>query len=385
MFLQRRLCLEWILGIALLGAPLTFAQQGRLERRDEDQQARRQAESEPIFVFRISPKLLANGLDLLVEKRLAKDYGLDDYQREEMRQLLHEHVPKFLRKHQSELQDLWAEWMEAQAAREPPDPEDAARWAERLLPIVKGLEGMIDDVSGGMREFLDDEQQVMLDGYLAAINIGTKTMSNRLRVFEDGGFDPEIHWPGYKQVRHMEIEQTRQLQQKIEKSRQLAMQQSRGERRLGVPEPVQSDEATLVAQVTPETSASKAKQTNDEWARYVEWFIRRYRLNDEQKQKAEQFLKQQNERRDKHLLARVEEMERVAAMFDNAQTDKERALAESSFQRLNQPLERMFDELKRKLDTLPTRAQRRAAAEADRKARERSRSAPTHAAESRQP
>lgn len=347
-----------ILAVILTLTPTTVAQSARWD--DSNEPAAEERRSEPIFVFRISPQLLADGLDLLVEKRLARDYNLDDYQREELRQLLHEHVPRFLRKHRDVLQDLWAEWLEAQASPVPPSPDQAARWAERLLPIVGEFQGMVDELATGMREFLDDDQEVLLDGYLAAGKLVTRSLTSRLKLFAEGGFEPELHWPGYRHVRHAGIAEARRLRQKVERSRQAAMERSRALRAGGEAEP--AEPARLAAEVVVPGAGPTSRPARDEWARYVEWFIRRYQLNDEQQQKARQLLKQQSERRDQYLRTRVSEMERITAMFEKARSEKERALAEASYARLNRPVERMFEELKRKLDTLPTRAQRRAAA-----------------------
>lgn len=382
----RRFRPEWILAVVMLAAGPASAQQQDPNQPQRDAQERQQDDEGPIFVFEITPQLLYNGLDKLVEKRLAKDYDLDEYQYEEMRQLLHRHVPKFLREHKEELQGLWVEWVETISADEPPDPEYVADWASRLLPVVKEAEGMVDSMSEDMREFLDDRQQVLLDGYLAAINVGMRPLTNRLHVFKEGGFEPERDWPGYRHVRHREPEEMRQLRKKMDQARNHAMARSRGTGDRSGPSAARASDPELVEHVETAKPKPTAKRSKGEWERYVEDFIRRYQLNDEQKQKAYSFLKQQSAQRDRHLLRKAPEIERITKMFNNAGDDKKKiTLAEARRERLYQPIDRMFQKLKQKLDTLPTRDQRKAAAMAASKEAKPPQSAPTRAAEKRRP
>lgn len=377
---------EWILAIIPLAAPPALAQQPDPNQPDPAAPQRQQdQEEQPIFVFKVTSRMLHNGLDKLVEKRLAKDYDLDDYQREEMRQLLHEHLPKFLREHQQELQGLWVEWVEALSGDEPPDPEYVAEWSGRLLPIVEQAKGMIDSMSEDMREFLDDRQEVLLDGYLAAANVGTTTLTNRLYEFKEGGFDPQIHWPGYKHVRHLEPAEIKRRQEEMERARWAAMEQSRRMRARRTPQPAQPNAAAPVGQVKTGEAAPVAKNSPDEWTRYVEAFIRRYQLDDEQQQKARAHLQQKLKARDRYLDSKTSEFERIKNMFGKAGNERQFALAELAYQKLHQPLSRMFEDLKQRLNRLPTRAQFRAAALAAKKEPAPRQPAPTGTTHRRRP
>lgn len=361
---------EWILAVVLLAAPVAAAQQQDPEPRDKDAQTLQQDDADkPVFVLQVPPELLDNGLNRLVEQRLAKDYGLDDYQQEEMRQVLQAHVPAFLKEHQQELQGLLSEWLVAISADTPPDPEYAANWAKRFLPIVEDFKGMVDGVSTDMRGFLDDRQQVLLDGYLAAINVGTTAVSDRLHEFEAGYFNPDEHWLGNKHARDRGPVDGAKIMAEMENVRRTAMAESthapgNGAAATSTPEGIGlAGDTKPAVKVTKETPREK-----DEWERYVESFIQRYKLNSEQQQKARGFLKQQADRRDSYCGSKASKFEQVKRMFKNAEGDpQKKALAESALQRLYTPIDRMFEQLKERLDTLPTRAQRKAAAEAEQK------------------
>ncbi|MFQ5806862.1 MAG: hypothetical protein ACE5I3_10470 [Phycisphaerae bacterium] len=384
---RTRLRLGWILGGILLAAPLALAQE---DRGDERARARPE-EDEPLTLgLQLTPALLNSLLDKAAE-RLAKDYHFDEYQHEQMRQLLHERVPKFLRQHQSQLQGVLNEWLEAVAAEQPPDAEYAAEWAQRTLPMVEEFQGLVGGMAKGMREFMTDDQQVLLDGYLAVIDTGTRAANNRLQVFAHGGFDPERDWPGYRHVRRRSPEEILELRHDMEYARAEAVERSRQARSQGGAAAVPPSDAELVADALASPPRpgpgpdKKVKNDKDEWTRYVEQFIRRYQFNDEQKQKAYSFLQQQLDRRERYLLRKGREIEHIKKLYDGAKTDKELQLAESAYKRLNEPIDTMFQQLKEKLDTLPTRAQLRAAALSDQKVPKQRKAAPAGGAGERRP
>jgi len=114
-------------------------------------------------------------------------------------------------------------------------------------------------------------------------------------------------------------------------------------------------------------TAGKPAEKKDEWTLYVEAFIKRYALDDEQQQKAQHFLQRAHASRDRYLSRRGSEMERITKMFQDAKNEKQRNTVEKAYGRFQRPLDGMFERLKRDLETLPTRAQRRNAAKSDAK------------------
>ena len=57
----------------------------------------------------------------------------------------------------------------------------------------------------------------------------------------------------------------------------------------------------------------------------------------------------------------------IEKMFKDAKNEKQRSTVEKAYGRFQRPLDGMFERLKRDLETLPTRAQRRAAAQSEAK------------------
>jgi hypothetical protein len=364
MIVTTRFRLACLIAATALVIPPAVAQEDRSDRLDGGARSPSREEPETLNLgIQLTPRLLDTLLDKAA-RRLVKDYGFDEYQHEQVRQLLHEHVPRFLKEHQTELQQLLNDYLEAIAAEEPPDPEFAAEWAQQALPIVDEFRGMVRNFSTDMREFLTDDQEVLLDGYLAVVDTGTRFATGRLQEFADGGFDPEVHWPRGRRFKEDDPARMRELRREMEAARAVAMSASAPvapraarEAKPGAPK--------LAADANARQVRAAAKTDKDEWTRYVEWFIRRYRLNNEQQQKAYSLLQQQLDRRDRYFLSRTREMERIEKMFSQAKTDEQTQLAESAYQKLFAPAGRMFDQLKEKLERLPTRQQRRVAALAD--------------------
>ena len=383
----------WTLAVALLVAAPALAQHN--DQPDPYYQEIQQEEPDPVFSLHVTPQLLLQGIDVLVEKRLTKDYGFDEFQAEEMRLLLYEEVAKFLAEHQAELETLATEWLEAASAAEPPTAEFAADWATRLRPIVEEAEGMVDRVSDNMREFLNDDQQVLLDGFQAGIKVAARSVKGRLYEFEQGHFDPNKHWVRKQEVRRRGPEEIKELAgqmdlarreamgeavERIEPPMQTAPRPPRPPRVAEKPAPSERKHELVEhetpaapqpdATSTPKAStptAGKPAEKKDEWTLYVEAFIKRYTLNDEQQQKAQLFLQRAHADRDRYLSRRGSEMERITKMFKDAKNEKQRSTVEKAYGRFQRPLDGMFERLKRDLETLPTRAQRRAAAQSEAK------------------
>lgn len=289
--------------------------------------------------------MMERAIDRMTED-LAERYGFDEEQLRLTRELFKDRFPTFLSENRAEIQTLMNQYFEAILNDEPPAVEDVAEWAARVQPLLAEFGGVVEEVAEAMREYLTEEQQLTLDGELVAFQTGMKMIQNRLSVWAAGGYDPETEWirpgPERRQRRREERQRARE-----------AMDQARRE-------------ATGQDRTSPPGAASQpaARPDRDEWTRYTEAFIARYQLNAEQRQKAYMFLHRQQEERDRYLRRKADEIQRVTELLRQAEVPDERQAALDAYARLNAPVERMFQQLKDRLNTLPTRAQRRAAAAA---------------------
>ena len=95
----------------------------------------------------------------------------------------------------------------------------------------------------------------------------------------------------------------------------------------------------------------------------VDEFVQRYHFNDEQKEKAYRLLEVQLRKRDNYLERKLPEMDRIEERLKEAETDEERETVQAQLSKLNEPVDRMFQQLKDRLQQLPTRDQRKKAAQ----------------------
>ena len=296
--------------------------------RDEDR-SRRRADKIPTDGFWPTQKMMERFINRITDG-MADEYNFDDDQLETTRDLFKAQFPEFLNENRAEIQTLLNQYFEALLDDGPPAPEEVAEWAGRVQPLMAEFGEICNEVTEGMREYINDEQMVMLDAQYVAFQTGLKMVQNKLAIWSDGGYDPETEW-----------------------IRDNSRRPSREER-----------EAAERAAEEADAERAAAEAPKDQWTIYTEQFIERYQLNDEQKQKAFAFLRHQQEARDRYLRRNDDEMARVTRLLTESETEEERAASLEAYQRLNAPVDRIFEQLKDRLDTLPTRAQRKAVGEA---------------------
>ncbi len=314
-------------GTLILAMFATAALAQDIGERDEDRS--RRADKIPTEGFWPTQKMMERFINRITDG-ISDEYDFDDDQLEMTRDLFKAQFPEFLNENRAEIQTLLNEYFEALLDDGPPAPEEVAEWAGRVQPLMAEFGEVCDEVTEGMREYINDEQMVMLDAQYVAFQTGMKMVQNKLAIWADGDYDPETEW-----------------------IRQNSGHRSREERE-------DAERATEEA----EAERAAAEAPKDQWTIYTEQFIERYQLNDEQKQKAFEFLRRQQEARDRYLRRNADEMAHITKLLTEAESDEARAASVEAYERLNAPVDRIFEQLKDRLDTLPTRAQRKAAAAA---------------------
>lgn len=312
-------------------------------------------------------------IDLAINRitdEMAVQYGFDEDQLWQTRELIKDRFPTWMQENRGELQTLMNEYVEALIGDDPPDPTYVADWAQRALPLFGEFREMVYEVSDDMRGYLTEEQQIILDGELAAVDVAMNYTRARFQLWGEGGYDPETEWPRSRKFQEQERERQRQLEREVEEAKVLAMG--------GDPATVQPAEggaAAAGAEPTKEAEtkrtegASIVERTTDEWEQYVENFIKRYNLDEAQENSARKALRQAQGTRDRYLRQRLDDIKRLEVEIQSAATDEERDRQRERYEQLTAPLDRYFQQLKDKLARLPNREQRRQAAFAEIQAR----------------
>jgi hypothetical protein len=356
----------WVVGLAGIAAQ---AQTGNYNDEygyeEEPQQA-------PVFFF--NDRIIDLAIDRVTEG-MVKHYGLDEDQLWETREVFKDRFPSWIRENRAEIIDLTNQYIEAVMDNEPPSPEKVAEWAQRVKPLMDEFQVIFVDTTDELREFMTDEQQLILDGEMAVFDVAMGHMNQRLDVWRGGGYDWETEWPQSKKFK----ETQRAREEQLETEAIQAKMEVLGEDPALYGAETPPDEAVLVedqrpaavAEVQEQSSRSGAKPApkKDEWTLYVEEFIRRYKLNEDQQSQAQRVLSRVQERRDRYLRRKAGEIDALYERYNATEDQGERKQLRSAYEALNAPLDRYFQQLKEQLDRIPTRRQRAAAAQADLKAR----------------
>jgi hypothetical protein len=100
-------------------------------------------------------------------------------------------------------------------------------------------------------------------------------------------------------------------------------------------------------------------QDQDPWAEYVRRFIRKYKLDDSQQARAWKIYRDVKHRGDKLRKRYGERVEAARRRAASAGDEKSKVALREAESRKKAVLDRLFEQLKRRLERLPTRAQRR--------------------------
>lgn len=315
-------------------------------------------------------------IDLAIDRisdEMAKVYAFDEDQLWSTRDVLKQRFPQWMDQNRAEMQTLSNQYFEALLSGEPPTPEEVAHWSARALPLFNEFTQLVDDTTEEMRTYMTDEQQVLLNGQLAAMQVGMTYMQQRLNTWKDGGYDWETEWPRSHEFKKQQGAREKQLQNEAERAANDAMGISPEGGAAVEPGGMGTPEAGPAA---PAERGKERRPTSqpktgpkDEWTVYVENFIKRYQLDEEQQGQARKCLTSSLEERDKYLKRKLPDINKVEDKLKAAKTDEERETVRAELTKLNAPLDRYFGQLKDRLVRIPNRKQRAAAAAANETAR----------------
>lgn len=343
------------IGMSLLSAPLPRAA-GQEAAENEAPPPRRSKTPIPSEGFWPTQTLMTRVFER-VNDGFAEHYEMDDEQKARALRVFRSRVLPFLEENRGELQRLSNQFYESVFNDRPPGAAEVAEWSQKVLPFVDELKEIVSGISTDMQEFMTDDQISKLDAEMAAFEAGMGMARNKIQSWADGNYDPDLEWPGPRMDLSPEQREEVKKKQQAERDAELEKWEARNKRFEEFERLEREREAASQAASAP------ARAITDEWELHTEAFIRRYDLDVDQQQRARAFLRAKQEERDEYLGRKSEELERVKRLGQDAKTAEQQKDAKEQFDRVNAPIERLFSQLKSKLDTIPTRAQRKKAAE----------------------
>lgn len=315
-FVRRFVCSLALL--ALLGPALALGQQPR----QNDGNAPRQG------IFSGSPLFWRTDwvLDAYIGQ-ITRYYNLNKEQEEYTRKLLNQRVKVFLQEHEADVRSLMSEYMEFQISQELPDPKTAQEFANKAAPLARDIRKEIFEGNMRWREILDDQQRAKHDEDLKKMTSFFDNLEQGLDRWKDGRVQP----------------------------------------------------TDVPGRVGPRPS-NLSHKPEDAWEYWVKNFIKSYKLDEGQQQTALSILR---ELKDEATRYRESNKDRFAALEAEQKAVTERsektdadALAKYKEEtakirkqkvELERPILALFDQLRSRVEAVPTVEQRKARqAEVDR-------------------
>lgn len=369
---------------------------------------------------------IVDNLDVLVEnytRFLARKYDLTDEQNEYTKYLLRERAYDFFNQNEEEVRVLLDRLFDVRTGGEM-SQEELIEWGQRVKPVYEEAKQLIVDGNDEWRQILTDEQKKIHDEDLELMYESFSTTEGQLEQIVSGQMTVDEFRTPQRSRRPKATERRQQTTPRASPALDRETPAVRDVRRdrspvEGQPEPRILDDEKRVAErdirerprvTQPEGEARRPRVTTPrgrypqpdqaareagrarsgsrlpkktgaqgfegQWDKYVREFIERYKLNDEQTQKAESVLQDCKAQANRYLLGRKSQMEQLDKQIEELKKskdkDKNKAKRLSSLtdqrNKLREPINRIFEQqLKPRLERLPTRAQRQAAEAAAKK------------------
>ncbi|MBI4718066.1 MAG: hypothetical protein HY763_09700 [Planctomycetes bacterium] len=305
-----------------------------------------------------TPKMLHSMLDRWAIF-LGEEYELDESQREAVRREVHERWSRFLTEHRPALQPLANEFLEMRMDSAPPSKEAVQAWAKRATPLFDEIRQELSAGNEEFRKVLKPAQRARFEVDAMQFGAGLQFAEQRLKKWESGEYEPEELWrpPGARRDRSADDDDDRG------ESWRERRQRRREERRKRLAEQKAAEEGAAEAKglaVAEETDQiSREIKT---WEQYVEDFARRYNLDDGQRTAALSCISELKERAIAHRDRRKDDITRLEQRIrSNSGSTEELADIRKALMELYGPIDEMFRELQRRMEAIPTAAQRAAA------------------------
>jgi len=283
--------------------------------------------------------------------RLADRYLLDERQQRVLHDLLERESNTFIGQHVGQLIPVVVEALQTRLAGEPYTPEQVARWTEATTPVAVDARRRLQAASAEFMGVLDPQQRELVQTDLDAANRRIDRVQELRETWRRGEWDP-ADWGLEEDPIQREAELPDRAPQRL---------QGRAGQRSDASAPENGTLPGAEGRRLPRPTTSPAED-GDPWARYVRDFIRRYGLDEAQQQRAWIIFRSARERRNFHeqrYAQRIAQCRRELAASGGEVLQRRLGELEKTQATTR---EIIFEELKRRLERLPTRAQRRTTA-----------------------
>lgn len=308
---------------------------------------------------------------------LSDRYLLDERQERILGQTVMRESNAIFTRHAGRILQYAGEAIETRAAGEAITAEQVARWVELATPVFEDSQRALNEGAKRFMQELDPEQQAIVQRDVDAANRRMNRIDELSERWARGEWQPS-DWGMEEDPIQLAGEARAGGEVAEADEARAAMGRASGDQGgatgsrpesppIAPPPPGSRDrdvakpttsQPTDVNRDRPEARTA-VKEADDRWARYVRAFVRKYRLDDAQQQRAwliYRDVKARSDRLDKRHAAQVKMLEHRLA---KAADDKTQSALQAQVARHNAALARLFRQLKKRLERLPTSAQRR--------------------------
>ncbi len=303
-------------------------------------------------------------MDLVLTRwadRVSSEYELDEAQRAKVGKAVAKRWGGFLKENRPKIQPLVTDYLEMRLGMEPPGAERVQAWAKQATPLFERLRKQLDQGTTEFREILNPVQRAKFELQALKLGAGMQIAEQKLKQWQDGDFKVNEFWePTADKRRESRTEHLPDRADHEQTADGHAADFSPG----GPGEPELARPRDLkVAARKPEAQQDQIALELAAWQKYVEEFIRMYDLDEGQRNAVLSCLSELKERALAHRDRRHDDITRLEQRIESF-TGSEEELAELKQQlvELYGPIDDMFEELKSRIEQVPTAPQRAAVA-----------------------
>lgn len=283
---------------------------------------------------------------------VSERYELDDQQQKDLVAQMQRRWMRFADDNEKALKPLLNEYIEMRLQMEPPTKEQVAEWSQRAGKSFDLFETEINRGADEMKGLLHEDQIPKFEGDVLGFQAGMQFARVQLGRWQRGEYNEQEFWDP-----PMTVRRARRAEEEAKRA--------------------EAEKAKVATAAAEGAAGAEAKGPQDQivaevgaWQKYVEDFIARYKLDAAQQKTAKSVLQEMRERALSHRDANKVEIDRLEERIAAGSKTKEESDAiEKELTRLYGPIDALFDELKRRLEPIPTAEQKAAAAKREAEAK----------------
>lgn len=277
-----------------------------------------------------SPKLMESILIRWVD-RVSEPYELDDAQRARVHEGAVKRWQPFFEANRMELQPLVNQFLEMRMGLQPPTQESVQNWAENIEPLFRKFRNEFLEGAHDFREVLNPSQRLKFEVNQAKASIGLQFAAQTMMRWKNGEYEEGDLWRPTRRYR--------QGQQKRDSQ--------------------QSDTSAIKFGEQSTKPVDQIALEVDAWEKYVVDFAKTYELDRAQRLTADSVLSELRQRAIDHRDRRRSDILRLEAHiahFFGGETELTKL--KNQLVELYGPIDEMFKELTRRIESLPSSEQR---------------------------